>query len=77
MDTARKLKEYQKDALYTEFVDTMLPDRGKNAAALRSSRMRFAIECEVLAKGRKFKALLDKAEAVRYLHSPSQGGVSC
>ena len=39
--------------------------------------MLFGIVCEVLAKGRKFKALLDKAEAVRYLHSPSQGGVSC
>ena len=74
LDTARELKEYQKDALYTELVDTMLPDRRINAAALRSCRMLFGIVCEVLAKGREFKALLDTAEAVRYLHSPSQGG---
>eukprot|EP00892_Ulva_mutabilis_P002588 jgi/Ulvmu1/1232/UM109_0030.1 len=63
IDTARKLKEKQQDALYHEFADAMLPDRGKSAAAVRCSRMRFAIECDVLAKSRKFKALLDKAEA--------------
>lgn len=65
MDTARKLKEKQQDALYHEFVEAMLPDRGKSGAAVRCSRVRFTIECEVLAKSRKFKALLDKAEAVR------------
>lgn len=65
MDTARKLKEKQQDTLYHEFVEAMLPDRGKSGAAVRCSRVRFTIECEVLAKSRKFKALLDKAEAVR------------
>lgn len=71
MDTARKLKEKQQDALYHEFVEAMLPDRGKSGAAVRCGRMRFAIETDVLAKSRKFKALLDKVEAVWLLQDLS------
>ena len=69
-DTALKLKATGKGDLYQAFVTEFLPDAGaaRGGAGARAAKLRYHLDCEVLAQKQQFEALLGKVERVR---SPS------
>lgn len=69
VETARKLKATRNDGLYDAFVREFLPDGGggRSGAGARNARVRYHLDCDVLAKKGNFEHLLGKVETVRAL----------
>lgn len=79
METARKLKATRNDGLYDAFVREFLPDGGggRSSAGARNARVRYHLDCDVLAKKGNFEHLLGKVETVRALGCCAVCSASC
>ena len=65
VETARKLKSTRNDGLYDAFVREFLPDAaGRSGAGARNARVRYYLDCDVLAKKGHFEQVLGKVETV-------------